>query len=101
MTARAWRQALLWFGAGDLFTSILGISSGLARESTPHIAALVADFGIAGMVIAKTAGLVVGYVGWRLIPSPYETAVPVALAVLGLYLTLWNTYVLVSAIRLF
>lgn len=99
-TRHAWSQAVIWFGAGDLLTSTIGITTGLARESSPYIAGFVADFGVAGLIIAKAAGFAVGYVGWRLVPSPYDHAVPITLAVLGLYLTLWNSYVLYSAARL-
>jgi len=98
---RAWRQAILWFGVGDLLTSIVGVASGLARESTPYIAALVLDVGVAGLVIAKTAGFVVGYLGWRLTPKPFDIGIPIGLAAIGLFLTIWNVYVLAIALRLF
>ena len=97
---RAWLQAIIWFGFGDLLTSIVGIASGLARESVPYIAVFVAEYGILGLVIAKASGLAVAYLGWRLIPRPYHSVVPITLAALGLYLTIWNTYVLCSAVRL-
>lgn len=96
--AGPWLQALVWFGAGDLVTSAVGVSTGLAREAVPVIAGLIANYGVLAMVGSKVVALGVAYGLWRLAPAPYAIVVPLGLAALGLFLTVWNLYVLGTAV---
>ncbi len=94
----AWVQAVLWFGLGDLATSWIGIHTNLARESVPIIAAAIADFGLAVMLPFKLLGFVIALAGWKLAPQPYALGIPICLAIVGIYLTGWNAYVILSVL---
>lgn len=94
-SALLWGLALLSFGLGDLATSLVGISLGMAREASPIIAPLVADFGLPVLVLAKGSMLALSYLGWSVTPTPYDSAIPLGLVAIGVPVTVWNTYIIV------
>lgn len=94
----AWAQALLWFGIGDLATSIVGIQTSLARESVPFVATLIGEYGLVAVIPVKVLGFAIAITGWKLTPEPYAIAIPISLAIVGLSLTGWNAYVILSGL---
>lgn len=92
-----WLLALLFFGIGDLVTTMLGLTVGSSTEANPIIAILVERFGVGVLVPVKMLFLGTIYLSWKRFPIPYPIAVPAALAVLGFVVTMWNTGVLLTA----
>ena len=73
-------QATLWFvvclsGLADVALTAVGLRLGLA-ESNPFAAAVIARFGLAGMVAVKAAAAGLAVWGWVVLPARYALAVP-------------------------
>jgi len=109
LAARSWpplpeslasRRALLWvlvlvfFCAGDLLTTHVGLSVRGVVEAGPVVAPLLRAYGLAGMVGLKAATVGLFYGVARLLPEPYSIGVPLGLALVGVSVTGWNLFVL-------
>lgn len=96
LVARAsliWVLALLFYGAGDLVTTLVGFQfPGVAEVGV--LAAALTPHGAAGFIALKAASFALFGVFWVLIPDPYRIGVPLGLAALGAVVTVWNTVVL-------
>jgi hypothetical protein len=96
------RQGLVWgvaigsYGFGDFLTTTVGLTSGRGAEAGPLASGLVAEYGLAGLLGLKIATLLGFYGLWRVARTPGRVAVPLALAVVGVGVTLWNLLVLVT-----
>lgn len=93
-----WVTAIVFFGLGDLITTIVGLSMNWAVEAGPLAATLIDQFGLLVILVLKTGAFVFFYGVWRLTPSPYAVGVPLGLTVLGAEVTFWNTLVVVYAV---
>jgi hypothetical protein len=93
-TPQLWVVAVLFFGVGDIVTTVTGFQSGHVVEVGPLVAPLVERHGAATMVLLKL--VVFGVCGalWRLSPPPTRAGVPLGLATLGVLVTGWNVGVL-------
>lgn len=91
-----WLLALLFFGIGDLITTMLGLTVGSSAEANPLIAMLVDRFGVVVLFPVKMLFLSGCYLGWKHLSIPYPRFVPGVLALLGFVVTLWNTGVLLT-----
>jgi hypothetical protein len=89
-----WLLALLAYGVGDLATTVVGLSFGRAAEAGPLAAESLARGGFPGLVALKLATLLGFYLLWRVASTPGRVAIPLALAVVGVGVTLWNLSVL-------
>lgn len=96
LVARAthlWVLAVLFYGVGDLATTLVGFQQPAVAEVGVLAAALSAH-GAAGFVALKTASFLLFGLFWVVIPDPYRIGIPLGLAVLGAVVTAWNTVVL-------
>ena len=91
-----WLVVLLGYGLGDLGTTLVGLSTGRGAEAGPLAAGLVAELGLPALVVLKLTSLVTFYLAWRLIARPFRVAVPLAVAGVGVVVTVWNVVVLVT-----
>ena len=89
-----WTIALLGYGVGDLGTTMVGLWTGRGVEAGPVAAGLVAEFGLLALLLLKLATLGTFYLSWRLVGPPVRVAVPFAVAVVGVFVTTWNVFVL-------
>lgn len=95
LTAVWWGTALVFYGLGDLFTTLIGLHTGTVVEASPVGIVLVTQFGPWVMVPLKL-GLFAGFsLLWYVIPRPHNVGVPLALATIGVLVTTWNAFVLV------
>lgn len=90
-----WVIGVLFFGFGDLLTTIVGLELAGLSEADPIAAMAIRRFGVLGMVGLKLGVFGGCYVLWRYIPRPIDVAVPLGLALLGPLLTGWNLLLLV------
>ena len=88
--------AIVFFGVGDLVTTILGLTVGSSTEANPIVAMFVERYGVAVLPLLKVVFLGCCYVGWKRLPIPYPIVIPAVLAVLGIVVTLWNASVLLT-----
>lgn len=93
-----WSCAFLFYGLGDLYTTTLGLRLGVVSEGGPVVARSVALSGLWVLVPLKLLVFAVAYLLWRVVPRPHHVAVPLALFVLGVVVTAWNTITLLSTV---
>lgn len=98
LTPHFWVFAIVFFGVGDLVTTGVGLRFERVIEVGPLAAVVLQNYGIETLVPLKLVTLVFCYGLWRVTPSPHDVGVPLGLAALGVLVTLWNTYVLASAV---
>lgn len=91
-----WTFVIVFFGAGDLFTTSLGLLSGGVTETGPVVALVVERFGVFAMVPLKLVTIGLAYVAWRVVSGTRGLAVLLGFAVVGIVVTAWNLRVLVS-----
>lgn len=89
-----WVAAVLFFGVGDVVTTVAGVHTGRAAEASPMVAWLLARYGPAAMVPLKVVTFAAFWAGWRLVPPPHRIGFPVGLTVVGVVATGWNLAVL-------
>lgn len=97
---RVWGGAIVLFGAGDLVTTLLGLSYG-ARERNPLPATLAAQVDsillLAILLVAWKLAVLAGcYVVFDRIDSPVRFGIPLGLAVVGVLVVGWNLRVLAA-----
>lgn len=87
-------MAILTFGVGDVVTTLYALNQPGVVESNPSTAAILATFGIAGMIATKA---IVFGVGAFLYPrTPHPFAIPLSIGVLGGAIVAHNLTVIVS-----
>ena len=89
-----WFVAFLAYGSGDLVTTVIGLSERRAAEAGPLASAMFLSWGMPGLVVLKLLTLAGFYLLWLRLHTPGRVAVPLALAVVGVCVTLWNVAVL-------
>lgn len=93
-----WVLAVCFFGATDSVTTWLGTVSTGVVEAGPLGAPIVSHYGVAGMVVVKVAVFVLCYASWRSCRGPERVGVPLALATMGVLVTVWNTLLLLFVV---
>ena len=93
-----WVAAIIFFGVGDILTTVVGLWMNWAVEAGPLAASLIDQHGLAIVLALKAGAFALFYVVWRVTPSPYAVGVPLGLTVLGFEVTFWNLIVLFAAI---
>jgi hypothetical protein len=96
-TPHLWALALVFFGAGDLVTTVLGVEVGRAVELGP-VATLVFPHGYLWLVGLKATTIGGAYLLWRLSPEPHGVGIPLGLATLGVLVSTWNAAVLFATL---
>lgn len=93
-----WLAAIVFFGLGDILTTVVGLWMNWAVEAGPLAASLIDQHGLAVVLVLKAAAFALFYAVWRVTPSPYAVGVPLGLTVLGFEVTFWNMIVLFAAV---
>lgn len=93
LSPHLWAIAIAFYGAGDLVTTVIGLQLNGIAEVGP-IAALVVDGGGPAMLGLKIAAFLLFVAVWRIVPRPHNIGVPLALATLGVVLSIWNLVVI-------
>lgn len=96
-----WTLAVAFFVTGDLLTTSVGVSSGQIAEVGPLGDPIVSRYGVLGMVALKIAVIALSYLAWRIVPDPERVGIPVGLLLIGVLVTLWNLFVVLSAFGFF
>lgn len=89
-----WAVAILFFGIGDLVTTIVGLRFDQLIEVGPLTAPVIEQYGLVAMVSLKTVAFACCTVLWWYTPRPYNVGVSLGLAVFGVIVTLWNLVLL-------
>ncbi len=94
---RCWILALLFYGIGDTVTTLVGLSTGGAAEIGPLAGPAMEHYGSAGLLGIKIVIFGLFWFVWTVIDSPGRAAVPLALALVGVAVTIWNSLVIITA----
>lgn len=98
---------LIIYGAGDVFSTALGFHYG-AVESNPATLSILSQFGMMGFVLVKIAVVTGVYGVYRLFPIAFpdkfaltgQTAVASIITVMGCFVVLNNTYIILVQTQL-
>jgi hypothetical protein len=93
-----WIPAVLFYGFGDLVTTLVGLDLGVATEASPFASILVAQHGIGFIYVAKLSALGLFYLLWTVTPRPHRDGIPLGLCLVGVAVTVWNTWVLLAGL---
>ena len=91
-----WVAGVLFFGVGDLLTTVVGLQVGGVTERNVVPALLIGQYGLAGMIGLKLFAFGGCYALWRVVGRPHRLGVPLGLALLGVVVTFWNLRVLLA-----
>lgn len=87
-----WITALIFFVAGDMITTYIGLSLPFIGEAGPIAAPLYASYGFVSLITLKAVFTGCMYLLWRQIDSLSRIGIPLGLALVGFVVTLWNGY---------
>jgi hypothetical protein len=92
-----WSVAVLGFGVGDVVTTAVGLQVVGVVELNPLVAGLFRSSILGTMVALKLFVLCVAYLLCRRLPRGTAVGIPLGLAVLGVFVTVWNFHVVLQA----
>ena len=96
---QVWIAAILLYGVGDTVTTFWGLSiGGGIAEAGPIAKPLIEGYGLYMLLVIKAVVFPVFYAAWRFVGTPGRVAVPFALALVGGLVTVWNLFVITSAL---
>jgi hypothetical protein len=82
------------YGIGDSVTTVLGLQSEDIAEGGPVATAAIEQAGVGGFLLFKAVFLAACFAAWYLLRTPGRVAIPLALALVGGVVTVWNALVL-------
>lgn len=92
-----WLLAVLFYGVGDTITTTIGLLwVEDAAEIGPVALVAIDAAGIPGLLGLKIVFFAACFGLFYLLPSPARVAIPLALAVMGVLVTTWNTVVILQ-----
>jgi len=86
-----WIAVLIFFVVGDILTTYIGLSLPFIGEASPIAGPLYYSYGFLPLILLKvgfTGGM---YLLWRQIDSLSRMGIPLGLALVGLFATVWNS----------
>lgn len=90
--------AILFFGVGDVITTVLGLLLPGVVEMSPLLLQFSEPAVYGAMLLLKLGVLGGCYLAYLLVPRPHCLGAPLGLASLGFVVTTWNTAVLTAAL---
>jgi hypothetical protein len=89
-----WVLAVLLYGVGDSVTTAAGFRNAGEAELGPVAAVVLEQAGVPAFLALKSLFLVACFGAWSLLSTPGRVAIPLALALVGGVVTVWNILVL-------
>lgn len=93
-----WAAVVAFFVVGDLVTTVVGLTMTGLSEGGPLAAVVYERYGVGALVLMKPVAVAAFYLLWRVVPSPHDVGVPIALAAVGVLATAWNSLLLSGAL---
>lgn len=92
-----WALAVLFYGIGDTVTTTIGLLwVDDAAEIGPIALVAIETAGMSGLLVLKVVFFAACFGLFYLLPSPTRVAIPLALTVMGIMVTAWNTIVIIQ-----
>lgn len=92
-----WVAAVTLYGVGDTVTTLWGLSIAGVAEAGPLARPLMDSYGTTAFLALKILTLVAFFAVWAVLRTPGRVAIPLALALTGGAVTVWNLVVILSA----
>lgn len=92
-----WVGAVLFFGVGDMLTTIVGLQVFPVVESGPIAAYVLSEYGMSLLFPLKFGTFVLIGGMCAVVPRPHRVGGPLALVVLGMLVTAWNLAIITIA----
>lgn len=92
-----WIGAVLCYGIGDTLTTFWGLSTDGVDEAGPIAGPMMDAYGNLALLAIKAVLFLVFYAVWTRLETPARVAVPFALLVVGLVVSLWNLTIILFA----
>jgi hypothetical protein len=89
-----WVLAVAFYGVSDTVTTLAGLRAQGAQEAGPVAMAAMSYAGVPGFLALKAGFVSACFLVWAVVETPGRVAIPLALAVTGVGITLWNLRVL-------
>lgn len=93
-----WVIAVLFFGGGDVATTIIGLGMAGPVEAGPLPGILIELYGPIAIILVKLLVFTGSYLAWRMTPEPYRLGIPLGLGLVGIVVTAWNIHILIIAL---
>lgn len=86
------------FVVGDLATTYIGLYFYPSKiiEGNAIPALMINEFGLWSLIPIKIAIFSLFYLLYRIAPKPHNIGVPIGLTTIGVVVTLWNSYLLLT-----
>jgi hypothetical protein len=94
-----WICAVVFFGVGDIATTIVGFQIGYVVEIGPVVGPLIEHYGLGIIGGLKVGVFGICYCMYRFVSAPHNVGVPLGLATFGVLITGWNLLVLIHALQ--
>lgn len=91
-----WVLAALSYGLGDTATTLWGVSARDVAEAGPVAGPVMNEYGAVSFLGVKIGTFLLFYGVWSVLRTPGRAAVPLALVVVGTFVTGWNLAVLLT-----
>jgi len=85
-----WAIPILFYGFGDILTTLIGLRMQLATEAAPISALLIETHGAGFIYVTKICTLGLFYFLWKAVPHPHRIGIPIGLSLVGIAVTGWN-----------
>lgn len=89
-----WLVAVLFYGVGDTVTTAVGLRAPNTSEVGPIALVVMEWAGIWGLIAVKLGFLLVAFGVWWALQTPSRIAIPLAIALTGMGVTAWNSFVI-------
>lgn len=97
LSSHLWVGAVVFYAIGDLLTTGYGLTIAQVAERGPLTLLLYRRFGLLALIPLKTAVMLGAYLCFLLLPDPHNLGIPLGLAAVGVFVTLWNALVILGA----
>ncbi len=97
-TVALWAVAVVFFGVGDLVTTLVGYSITGVTELSPVVKLLLEEHAMLVLTCLKATVFVGFFAISKYVSRPYSIGVPLGLALLGVAVTAWNTGIILTAL---
>lgn len=89
--------AIGFYGLGDTVTTFWGLSTPGVAEAGPIAGPAIEAHGRRSLLVIKVVLFTILFGLWSVVRTPGRVAIPLALVVVGVFVTVWNAVVVLSA----
>ena len=93
-----WIVAILFYGFGDIITTLAGLQIAGITEGGPLVALIVDQHGPGFIYVVKVTTIALFYLLWKVIPRPYRIGIPIGVSLVGIGVTVWNVGMILSVL---